>query len=1007
MYNFNSQSRIPLHLSVAVSACLAPWFEDDVLESGLALIRENALPHFFFHRHVAGALFHGEYPLTIVYDKTTRIHQGFTLKTEHCSLCGPSRRKKRCKHIAALCLLSLTERLEGSPFPIPLLFRESRWGKLANFLYDWLSKEKGDLDHTFDGEKIRIKRTVPEGEFYALLSASTSMAWEIFDQDSTPVQAVKLYKTTQKISLTETERELVSKGSSSRALNRDTSIWSRLCALFYGLGGEKLPGISYEKESGLFLLDFKDEDTSDLLKIYLPRHRTLEILGQLGCREPVFSFLQPPARQGVEVKMDGKGQVKVNPLCRRGNHQIYLLSEISDRKFGSSYFFPGEGFLTLSKQDPKAKISRPRKERSANPLFDFLEQDMAFVVAESELHDFLKENRIALAHPDNRVDQKIVNLQIKVIPDSLIIHDFQEDQDWYYLSCDYGLGNSSISLDDLLEIREERDTIYSGTTSLQLKNSPLSWFHDLALKRQWTDSNGRRGVRLLPGEFISLISIIEDVQNRLKDNSFHTHLETLLHNDSWSDFAKISCVPEYLRTYQKNGLAWLYTLYELGFGGILADDMGLGKTHQGLALLATARRRKKEHIMLVVCPASVLPHWRDKIDRFYPEMIYGIYYGPNRDLSEAGQSGLILTTYGIVRSDREKFAEIPFEIILLDEIQNLKNPRTTIHQAVSFLQSRVKIGLSGTPIENSLTDLYSLFNICLPGIFGTINQFKQTFVKPITEEHDEKQRNKLSRLIQPFVLRRSRAQVLTELPDLIEDNRICELSEDQLTLYRQVIDEQQLFLEKLETGDKGINFLNVLTLITRLKQICNHPCLVEKETDPDKYRSGKWDLFVELLSESLESGFKVVVFSQYTGMLDIIEHYLKREGVGYANLRGSMSIAKREQMIEKFSGEKDCMVFCSSLLAGGTGIDLLAAQVVIHYDRWWNPAKEEQATARVHRMGQKNVVQLFRLITIGTLEEKIHNIITRKQALASSVINEDEAGIIKQLDHRQLVELFR
>ena len=182
---------------------------------------------------------------------------------------------------------------------------------------------------------------------------------------------------------------------------------------------------------------------------------------------------------------------------------------------------------------------------------------------------------------------------------------------------------------------------------------------------------------------------------------------------------------------------------------------------------------------------------------------------------------------------------------------------------------------------------------------------------------------------------------------------------------------------------------------------------MEKQTDPDKYNSGKWDLFIELLGESLGNGLKVVVFSQYTGMLDIIEYYLKGAGISHATLRGSMSISKRQAMIEKFTGNKDCMVFCSSLLAGGTGIDLLAGQVVIHYDRWWNPAKEEQATARVHRMGQKDVVQLFRLITKGTLEEKIHNIIGRKQELASSVINEDEAGIIKKLDRSQLVELFR
>lgn len=1006
MYNFNSHPKFPRRLSIAASACLSPWFEDDVLEEGLTLLRETALSRFFFHRHVAGALFQGEYPLTIVYEKTDRIHQGFTLKQEHCSSCTASRNKKRCKHIAALCLLSLTQKPDGIFFPMPLLFRDSHWGKLAAFLHDWLSKEKGRVDCNSNAENIIFTQKASEGGVQAQLSASTLIDWEVFSQESTPLAASKHYKAVEKISLSEIELDLNAAGSSSRALKRDTSIWYRICALLYGLAGEKQPCLSYDNNSELFQLEFQHNRTSALLKILLPRHRTLEILGQLAYKNSAFPILQP-ARQGFQVKMGNSGQVKVNPLVWRHNQQPVLLSDISNRKFGSSYYFPGEGFLPLKKLDPEGNIIRPSKTQATNPLFDFLKRDSSFLIADTELDDFLRENKFALAHPDNYVDRKIFNLQIKTLPDSLIIHDFQEDQNWYYLSIDYGLGESSISLEELLKKREKRDALYSGSTSLQLNNTPLSWFYDLASKREWTDKKGRRGVRLLPGEFLSLISIIEDVQSRLKDNSFQNRLETLLDSSSWSDTAKITHVPGHLRSYQRNGLAWLHTLYELGLGGLLADDMGLGKTHQGLALLQTVNKKEKEQIMLIVCPASVLNHWRNKIDRFYPGMDYSIYYGARRDLTRAVESRLIITTYGIVRSDREQMGEISFEIILLDEMQNLKNHKTAIHKAVDALQSRVKIGLSGTPIENSLSDLFALFNICLPGILGTIDQFKHTFVKPITEGHDEKQKNRLSELIQPFILRRSRKQVLTELPDLIEDNRICELSEDQIGLYRQAIDEQQSFLEELESGREGLNFLNVLTLITRLKQICNHPCLVEKQTDPNKYNSGKWDLFIELLGESLGNGLKVVVFSQYTGMLDIIEFYLKGAGIGHAALRGSMSISKRQTMIEKFTTNKDCMVFCSSLLAGGTGIDLLAGQIVIHYDRWWNPAKEEQATARVHRMGQKNVVQLFRLISKGTLEEKIHNIIGRKQELASSVINEDEAGIIKQLDRSQLVELFR
>ena len=266
---------------------------------------------------------------------------------------------------------------------------------------------------------------------------------------------------------------------------------------------------------------------------------------------------------------------------------------------------------------------------------------------------------------------------------------------------------------------------------------------------------------------------------------------------------------------------------------------------------------------------------------------------------------------------------------------------------------------------------------------------------------------RLRNLIQPFILRRNRKQVLKELPELTIDDRICELSDTQVKLYRDTVDESQELIEDLTLEEESIKYINILAMLTRLKQICNHPCLLEGCRDATQYESGKWNLFVELLSECLAANLKVVVFSQYTGMLDIIEHYLDRSTIGFASLRGSMPVASREKMIRKFSDDSECKVFCASLLAGGTGIDLVAAQVVIHYDRWWNPAKEAQATARVHRMGQKKQVQVFRLITTGTLEEKIHALLKQKQEMADSLISEDEGGVIKQLDRSHLKELFR
>ena len=484
-------------------------------------------------------------------------------------------------------------------------------------------------------------------------------------------------------------------------------------------------------------------------------------------------------------------------------------------------------------------------------------------------------------------------------------------------------------------------------------------------------------------------------------------LTGLLDASGWTEDLSLTDAPPHLRGYQRNGLAWLNRLSRLGIGGLLADDMGLGKTHQGLALLQGAAKDDGSKKMLVVCPASVVLNWAAKIDEFYRNLDYGVYYGPQRDLDKALEHGLILTTYGIVRQDLELLRLCPFDIILLDEIQHLKNRTTAIHTAVAALDGRVKIGLTGTPVENSLHDLRSLFDICLPGLLGSERQFDRLYAQPITEGGSKEARERLSRLIHPFILRRSRDQVLTELPEIIEDDRVCELSDDQIGLYREVIGEREKELEELADSSSAIPYMNILAAITRLKQICCHPCLVQGCDDSGEYDSGKWDLFVELVSELLAADMKFVVFSQYIGMIAIIEDYLKRIGIVFASLKGDMPVATRQKMITQFNTSPDCLVFCASLLAGGVGIDLTGAQAVIHYDRWWNPAREEQATARVHRMGQKSVVQVFRLITRGTLEEKIHQLIIKKRELATSLIQEDEAGIIKQLDRRQLMELLR
>ncbi|MDP2105125.1 MAG: DEAD/DEAH box helicase, partial [Desulfobulbaceae bacterium] len=315
----------------------------------------------------------------------------------------------------------------------------------------------------------------------------------------------------------------------------------------------------------------------------------------------------------------------------------------------------------------------------------------------------------------------------------------------------------------------------------------------------------------------------------------------------------------------------------------------------------------------------------------------------------------------------------------------------------------------GTPIENSLTDLKAICDLCVPGLLGSDASFQSIYADPITSGSNTHRIDSLKRMVGPFMLRRVKEQVLTELPEVIEDIRTCELSDDQIALYRRVIDNDgHDLLSSLENSPTPvIPYMKFLAVVQELKQICNHPCQILGNTDYQNYRSGKWDLFVEILHECLDASLKVVVFSQYTKMLNIVEAYLKSEDISYAGIRGNMALKTRRKMIDQFNNDQTTRIFCASLLAGGTGIDLTSAQVVIHYDRWWNAAREEQATARVHRMGQKHVVQVFKFISQGTMEEKIHRLINRKKDLVDDVIQTDDESFVKRLTKEDLRELLR
>jgi superfamily II DNA or RNA helicase len=463
-----------------------------------------------------------------------------------------------------------------------------------------------------------------------------------------------------------------------------------------------------------------------------------------------------------------------------------------------------------------------------------------------------------------------------------------------------------------------------------------------------------------------------------------------------------------LRDYQKKGVQWLLFLYDNNFGGLLCDDMGLGKTHQILAFLASVREhRRSKGSILIVCPTTVISHWNKLISQFTPKFKTVTYCDSTRQQLLADTFDILITSYGIFRNDVEHLSKVHFDIAIFDEAHLLKNRETSTFSAAASIRANVKIALTGTPIENSLSDLKSLFDITLPGLLSSDLSDEAILLQAMNSIEENKHAQHLHRLTGPFILRRLKQTVLDELPPKIEDRRICSLSGDQFSLYQSAIESRgRSLIDTLNDSTEPVPYIHIFALLNYLKQICNHPALGSENpaTTYESYSSDKWELFKELLDESLGSGQKVVVFSQYLGMIDIMRAYLEKISVGHVILTGASK--KRDLLIRKFSEDEQCRVFIGSLKAGGVGIDLIAGSVVIHYDRWWNAAREDQATDRVHRIGQKRGVQVFKLITEGTIEDTIDKIIERKKSLAETALFEDSPDLLKQFSREDLVELL-
>ncbi len=591
------------------------------------------------------------------------------------------------------------------------------------------------------------------------------------------------------------------------------------------------------------------------------------------------------------------------------------------------------------------------------------------------------------------------------------------------------LGGQEVDAEELRKIaRQAGSLVQLGGEWVKLDDSSREQLERLARAVEATDSHMANSSALaaaLGGEAV-LPGGIKATVERVDEAALARAVEFLRNPGVFED---IEAPPEFkgeLRPYQQKGLTWLAGMASLPLGAVLADDMGLGKTVQMIALIQHIRAQRNEDgdetgRVLVSCPTSLIGNWQRELERFAPELSVHIHHGPMREARASQLDGhdVVVTSYGLIARDREMLAGIDWSILIFDEAQAVKNPDTEQARAVRLLRAPVRVALTGTPMENRLLELWSILDLVNPGLLGTASAFSKRFAAPIERAGDETAAANLRALSRPFMLRRVKhdPEIVPDLPEKQERTVACTLTPEQAALYQATADAAMQEVRRRDgIGRRGA----VLALLTRLKQICNHPMQAlghgagEADAAGEEYvisgRSGKLDRLESMLTEVVAEGDRALVFTQYAQMGHLLAAHLPDHlGCKVLYLHGGVPRLKREELVKEFQNDsKEPMVFVLSLKAGGLGLNLMNAAHVFHFDRWWNPAVEDQATDRTHRIGQTRGIQVHKLVCAGTLEERIAQIIDDKRALAGKIIDTQGAsgeGWITELDDDALAEL--
>lgn len=783
--------------------------------------------------------------------------------------------------------------------------------------------------------------------------------------------------------------------------------------------------IFYGKNYSYFLIDNKmhkclpkvENRNLELLEVYKKNYTQSIVFNENNLRN-FFAIVVPKIKDNFEIKNIDKEQIeKYMPkdlyvkIYLDYNEKGYIVADVKFC-YGNVEFNPIKNVnLEITRNAIQENevldtfVQTGFMLDSANARLVLANDEKIYNFLSKEIEDYMKKFEVLVAEDFKKKDIKKIKIKsigVKIENNLLDINleDFKFN---------------IYEIKDIINKYKLRKKFYrlkDGTYISLEKNSSLDFLENLTDNIEIEDENVEENSIKLPiYRALYLEKIFKNMPNtNIQKNEYYKNMISQIEDRQIDLSTKIPPkLNAELRTYQKIGYKWLRTLEQYKMGGILADDMGLGKTIQLLAVILSYVQKNKGNVKpsIIICPSSLALNWYNEIQKFTPTLkalvISDDYLERKRKIEEIGKYQVIITSYDSLKRDIDLYENYCFKYVVADEAQYIKNNNTKNSKAIKTINAETKFALTGTPIENSLSELWSIFDFIMPGYLYKYKKFKELYETPIIKEQNEDVMNKLKKQIEPFVLRRTKGEVLTELPDKIVTILNNEMSEEQYNIYMSYMAQaRKEIMSQIDINGFEKSQIKILSLLMRLRQICCHPKLFLREYEGE---SSKLNQCIEIIQDAVLGGHKILLFSSYTSMFEIIEEKLKNIGVKYLKLTGQTKVGERIELVDKFNTNENIKVFLISLKAGGTGLNLTGADMVIHYDPWWNLSAENQATDRTYRIGQKRNVQVYKLITKNSIEEKIYELQQKKAKLIDNMLSTD-ATFINKLSKDDILALF-